>query len=174
MFIHEVDESKVATIPNIEVQQFYALYLAQRRIIVDFYERLPEDQYDYRMVDTEDRRSDSPCESLAHIIDTHMMYFDAIRRGELVFESAAQERLTGMEKPGLLAELDELEREFFAYLGRPHLNPDELMQVPWGEMRTGQALHLIREHDILHIGWNLALMDHLDMARFPSLVAYWG
>ena len=31
-----------------------------------------------------------------------------------------------------------------------------------------------RDHDILHIGWNLALADHLDLPRLPSLSAYWG
>lgn len=174
MFVHEVDEGKVATIPDIETQQFYALYLAQRRIIVDFYERLPADEYDYRMVDTEERRSDSPRESLAHIIDTHTMYLEGLRSGELVFSPVVYERLAQMDKAALLAELDELDREFFAYLDSPGFKPDTLMSVPWGEMRAGQVLHLIREHDILHVGWNLALMDHLGMERFPSLVAYWG
>ena len=27
---------------------------------------------------------------------------------------------------------------------------------------------------ILHIGWNLALMDHLNMARYDMLKQYWG
>jgi hypothetical protein len=29
-------------------------------------------------------------------------------------------------------------------------------------------------NDILHVGWNLALMDHFNMPRFESLVQYWG
>jgi hypothetical protein len=32
----------------------------------------------------------------------------------------------------------------------------------------------IRHHDILHIGWNLAVMDHLNVPRFESLIHYWG
>ena len=41
-------------------------------------------------------------------------------------------------------------------------------------MRAGDAIFLLRDHDILHVGWNLSLMDHLDMERFPSLREYWG
>ena len=39
---------------------------------------------------------------------------------------------------------------------------------------AGDAIFLLRDHDILHVGWNLALMDHLNMERFPSLREHWG
>lgn len=174
MFVHDIDQMKLAEITDIETRRFYALYLSQRRIVTDFYQRLPAKQYDYRMVDEEDRRSDTPRESLAHIIDTHYVYFDGLRSGELVFKPELDPELAEASKEDLLAQLDELEREFFGYLSSLEFQPEAIMLAPWGDVRMGQALHLVREHDILHIGWNLALMDHLGMERFPSLAAYWG
>ena len=35
-------------------------------------------------------------------------------------------------------------------------------------------LFFLRDHEILHIGWNLAVMDYLDLPRYPSLIQYWG
>ncbi len=81
----------INTIADPQVRLFYTLFLSQRTILRDFYVALPEEQYDYRMVDT-----------------------------------------------------------------------------------RVETLYLIRDHDILHVGWNLALMDHLGMERFSSLREYWG
>lgn len=49
------------------------------------------------------------------------------------------------------------------------------VEVPWGgRMNAVDLLFFLRDHDILHIGWNLAVMDHLNMPRFESLIQYWG
>jgi hypothetical protein len=32
-----------------------------------------------------------------------------------------------------------------------------------------RLLHGLNDHEILHTGWNLALMDHLQMERYPVL-----
>ena len=46
---------------------------------------------------------------------------------------------------------------------------------PGGHNQAGiDLLFFLRDHDILHISWNLALMDLLNVPRFPSLSKYWG
>ena len=45
-----------------EARGFYHIYLPQRRILADFYTLLPEESYDYRMVDG----ADTPRESFLH------------------------------------------------------------------------------------------------------------
>jgi hypothetical protein len=47
--------------------------------------------------------------------------------------------------------------------------------MPWGgSIQALDTLYLIRDHEILHVGWNLAIMDHLEMERFQSLKDAWG
>jgi len=41
-------------------------------------------------------------------------------------------------------------------------------------MNAVDVLFFLRDHDILHIGWNLAVMDHLNVPRYPTLIQYWG
>jgi len=41
-------------------------------------------------------------------------------------------------------------------------------------MNIVDVLFFLRDHDILHVGWNLALMDALNMPRYPALIQYWG
>jgi hypothetical protein len=63
-------------------------------------------------------------------------------------------------------------RTFYALRWSQHLI---LVEVPWGgKMNVVDVLFFLRDHDILHIGWNLALMDALNMPRYPALVQYWG
>jgi len=162
------------SIGDARVRTFYALHRPLRRIIRDFYALLPEEHYDYRMVDRADRRSDSPRESLAHILRTQVIYVRGVQTGRLSFEDALTERYDGWGKDALLREMDRLDAELHAYLTGAEFRPDAPVHAPWGEMTAVEALYLIRDHDILHIGWNLAVMDHLGMERFPSLREYWG
>src|SRR3989304_6324854 len=94
----------INSIKNPQVRVFYSLWWPQHQVIYDFYSRLAEEQFDYCMVDTPEKKSDTPRQSLAHIL--YVLFF-------------------------------------------------------------------LRDHDILHVGWNLALMDHLSVPRFESLIAYW-
>jgi hypothetical protein len=100
----------LSSIQNLQVRTFYALYWPQHQIIIDFFNRLPEEQFDFRMVDAPARKAETPRESLAHIIYVNLM----------------------------------------------------------------DVLFFLRDHDILHVGWNLAYMDHLNLPQFDSLIQYWG
>ena len=52
--------------------------------------------------------------------------------------------------------LDRIEKETWDLSGAG------LLEAPWGKMRAGDAIFLLRDHDILHVGWKL--IDHLDRA----------
>jgi uncharacterized damage-inducible protein DinB len=157
------------------VRTFYALYWPQHEIVGEFFRLVPEAQYDFRMVDAPGRRSDSVRESLAHMIYVTRVYFRAARTGELAFTSAGTVGYETLPRERLLAEWERTDAEMYAFLTDPGFDSARPVAVPWGgEMNVIDLLFFLRDHDILHIGWNLALMDHLDVPRYASLVAYWG
>ena len=167
--------SEVGRIAHPQVKLFYTMYLSQRNILHDFYKRLPEDQFDYRLIDIPERRADSPGESLVHLLEYRLLILNALKIGRLVFGSIGIERYQHMTKEELLAVWSQIEQDLFDYLNTDDFEGDVQVTMPWGgEMSRIETLYLIRDHDILHVGWNLALMDVLKMERFPSLMDYWG
>jgi uncharacterized damage-inducible protein DinB len=165
----------ISSIKNPQVRHFYALYWPQRQIVYDFFARLTEEQFDYRMVDTPERKSDTPRESLAHILYVQLVYLNAVKTGWLEFKSMGVEHYWKMTKGQLLAEMERIDEEMLAYLTAEAFDSSSRIEVFWGgEMNAVDVLYFLRDHDILHIGWNLALMDHLNVPRFESLIQYWG
>ena len=165
----------INSIKDARVRVFYSLYWPQHQIICDFYTRLTEEQFDFRMVNTPGRKSDTPRESLAHILDVELMYWNGVKAGKLEFISPELERYRTMTKAQLLAEMERIDGEMFAYLTADTFDSSRTVGVPWGgALNAVDVLFFLRDHDILHVGWNLALMDHLRVPRFESLIGYWG
>ena len=165
----------VSSIQDPRVRAFYSLYWSQHQIILDFFTRLAEEQFDYRMMDTPERKSDTPRESLAHILYVQLVYLNGVKTGKLEFKSMGTEHYREMTKAQLLAEMERIDAEMFAYLTAEPFDSSRTVDVPWGgQMNAIDVLFFLRDHDILHIGWNLALMDHLNVPRFESLIQYWG
>ena len=165
----------IGSIRDPRVQVFYALYWPQHQIILDFYARLTEEQYDYRMVDTPQRKADTPRESLAHILYVQRVYFEGVKTGKLEFRSMGTEHYRELPKEQLLAELERIDGEMFTYLTAEGFDSNRTVDVFWGgSMNAIDTLFFLRDHDILHAGWNLALMDHLNVPRYDSLIQYWG
>jgi len=82
-----------------------------------------------------------------------------------------------LRKDQLLSEMERIDQEMFFFAlflnGRP--STAVLVEVPWGgKMNVVDVLFFLRDHDILHVGWNLALMDALKYAALPALIQYWG
>ena len=102
MYVHSIDPGLAR---SSEAHGFYYIYLPQRRILADFYTLLPEDSYDYRMVDG----ADTPRESFLHILATHYQYLDGIRTGQLTFSEV--DAPSDATKAALLAEMDRIEEE---------------------------------------------------------------
>jgi hypothetical protein len=68
-----------------------------------------------------------------------------------------------------------IDQEMYTFLTSEGFDSQCRVEVPWGgQMNAVDLLFFLRDHDILHIGWNLAYMDAFNMPRFPSLIAYWG
>ena len=165
----------LSAIKNQSVRTFYALYWPQHQILVDFFNLLPEEQYDFRMVDTPGRKAESPRESLAHILSVQWVYLNSVKTGKLEFKSMGTEHFSRLPKAQLLAELERCDLELYAFLTAEMFNSAAPISVPWGgAMNAIDLLFFLRDHDILHIGWNLAYMDHLNVPRFASLSQYWG
>lgn len=165
----------IGSIQNPQVGAFYGLTWSQHRILHEFYTLITEEQYDYRMVDSPVRKSDTPREGLAHILYVELVYLNSTRTGRLEFKDLGVEHYKKMTKDQLLAEWERIDQEMFAYLTSVDFDSSQQVEVPWGgAMNAVDVLFFLRDHDILHIGWNLALMDHLDVPRYASLIQYWG
>lgn len=158
-----------------EARDFLQSFFAHREINREFYRLVPEDKFDFRMVDTPERKSDSPRESLAHQINVQRSYMKAIEVGELRFGDYYNQNLQGKSKEELLQELERADKELIDLLSREE-NLKKKVIVPWNKkgVRVIQMLWGLQEHEILHTGWNLAIMDHLNIKRFPALRKMWG
>lgn len=149
-------------------------YHNNRQINRDFYELLPEDQFDYRMVDNEKRKSDSPRENLAHILEIQIAYMRGVQNGKLEFKGMDVDHYYEMSKEGLLNEMTTLDHEFSEWLESDEFDSDKEIEAPWGKTTSLGALDGLNSHEVLHTGYNLAIMDHLDMPRYESLRNTWG
>jgi len=76
----------IPKITDPQAKAFIEQFLRDREINREFYKRVPEDKFDFRMVNTPQRKSDSPRESLAHQIDTTRDYINGVKTGVLQFE----------------------------------------------------------------------------------------
>ncbi len=165
----------VNTLKDARVRTFYALYWPQHQIIVDFFTRLDETHYDTRLVDTPGRKSDSPRESLAHILYVQLVYLNGLKTGKLEYKSMGTEHFNRSSKTQLLAEMDRIDQDLADTLTADTFDSSASMEVFWGgQMNVLDVLFFLRDHDILHIGWNLTYMDMFDMPRYDSLIHYWG
>jgi uncharacterized damage-inducible protein DinB len=165
----------IASIKNPQIRVFYALWWPQHQILVDFTGYLAEEQLDYRMVDSSSRKADTPRESLAHLLYVQLVYLNAVKTGKLEFKDMGVEHYKALSKEQLLVEWESIDQQMFTYLTADTFDSQWQVQVPWGStMKAVDLLFFLRDHDILHIGWNLAVMDHLNMPRFESLIQYWG
>lgn len=167
----------ISSITNPEAKRFLIQFFRDRAINREFYEHISEDKFDYRMVDTPERKSDSPRESLAHQIDVERDYINGIRTGILKFgiEYADLSRPITLNKIQLLKILETGDEELVKLLGDPNIG-DKKVNVPWSKSPISAitTLWALDNHEILHTGWNLAVMDHLNIVRFPNLKQMWG
>jgi uncharacterized damage-inducible protein DinB len=165
----------ISSIKNPEVQVFYKHRWPMHRVNYDFTCLLAEEHLDFRMVDTSGRKSDTPRESIAHLLYVELVYLNGAKSGRLEFKSMGVEHYSKMTKSQLLAEWERIDQEVFSYLTAEEFDSKSMIEVPWGgKMNVIDLLFFLRDHDILHTGWNLAVMDHLNIPRFESLINYWG
>ncbi len=156
------------------VESFILAYENDYKIVKDFYTLLPEDKYDFRLVETEQTRSDSPKESLAHILEVQLMYVAGCKTGKLEFKDMDVNHYWKMSKEELLAESNKLNNQLLEYISSEDFDPQRVVEVPWGKSTALGILYEMRSHLILHEGWNLALMDILEIPRYESLKNIWG
>ena len=155
----------------------WSAFLLDRRVNREFYERVAEDKFDFRMVETKSRRSDSPRESLAHQIRVQREYMRGIETGRLEFGAlkAVEVELRELPKLELLALLDQAGKELEQMVCDPGIE-EKRIEAPWSDipLTARELIGFLQMHEVLHTGWNLAVMDHLEMERFPALRELWG
>lgn len=91
------------------------------------------------------------------------------------FGTSYDRDLQTKSKDHLLKELDKTDKEMIDLLSVEE-NVHKKVVVEWNTegIRVIEMLWSLNSHEILHTGWNLAVMDHLDMERFPALKQIWG
>lgn len=158
-----------------KARDFLKTFFANREINREYYERVPEDKFDYRMVDKLGRKSDSPRESLAHQINVQRTYMLAVEKGRLKFGDFYDQELKAKTKNELLSELKKADQELIDILADDK-KCKEKVQAPWSKKPIDviDMLWALDQHEVLHTGWNIAVMDHLGMERFPALKKMWG
>jgi uncharacterized damage-inducible protein DinB len=174
-----------ASSPPIELQserarRFLAAFKRHRRVNREFYERLRPGQLDYRMVETSMQRSDSPRESLVHQLYVTRNYAYSAKHGVMLWGAEREALLyipawQSFDKQRLLSEMERIEGELVEVLCEPDIDTRRV-RVPWSS-EPMLALDMLRgliDHEVLHTGWNLALMDHLGMDRYLALRDAWG
>lgn len=166
---------KFDNILNPEAKMFLEKFSKNRAINREFYEKVPEDQFNFRMIDTLERKSDSVRETLAHQIGVQIDYLNAIESGKLMFVSGANTELKKLSKEKLLDVMTRIDTEL-ADLLADQVNCVRKISVPWSEepIPTTKMLWALNNHEILTTGWILAIMDHLNIERFPKLKEMWG
>src|SRR3990167_2095505 len=170
--------TNINSVTDPEARRFLHSFLLNRKINEEIYKRIPEDKLDFRMVDNPTRKSDSPRESLIHQISVTRNYILGITSGKLRFGqkySQAFSQPEKMSKQELLAVLTLTIEELIQTLSDPNISQKKV-RVPWSKIPIPaiQTLWSLNNHEILHTGWNLALMDHLQIERFPLLRQIWG
>ena len=167
-----MDTSKVT---DPKAKYFLDCFFVDREINRQFYKRMPEDKFDFRMVDTSERKSDSPRESLTHQTNVQRIYMKAVEIGKLKFGDYYNQKLKAKTKDELLKELDKADRELVELLANNN-NLKKKIIVPWNKngIRVVDMFWVLDQHEVLHTGWNMAVMDHLNMERFPALKEIWG
>lgn len=157
-------------------EAFYSFFM-NREINRDFYSLVPEKDLDFRMVDNPLRKSDSPRESMAHHIGVTRDYIQGIKVGNIAFGNKYDDLVDyeKLSKEELIKKLDETVTELFNMLCDPGISRRKI-KVPWNEdgISVLEVLRALDSHEVLHTGWNLAIMDHLNIERFPKLKAMWG
>ena len=146
----------------------------------EFYRQLPAEKLDCRVVDAKTRRADSPRESLLHQLFVVRNYVHSVKAGVMQWGEERQRllmapALSRWGKQRLLDEMQRTEQELVDLLALPDIE-SRGVKVGWQDapLPALRLQHGLNDHEILHTGWNLALMDHLEMERYPALTRLWG
>jgi hypothetical protein len=169
-----------SSITSRDARNFWWRFMLNREVNREFYRRVPAERLDYRMVDTKTRRSDSPRESLLHQLYVVRNYVYSVKTGVMQWGAEREALLLApalqtWDKKRLLAEMQRTEEELGRLLSLPDIDA-RTVKVPWQDepLPALRLLDGLNDHEILHTGWNLALMDHLQIERYPALSRVWG
>lgn len=165
----------ISKVTDPKARDFLQTFFIHREINREIYKKIPEGKFGFRMVDTPERKSDSPRESLVHQINVQKTYMKAVEIGELRFADYYKGKLKVKSKDALLKELKKVDKELIKILTNKE-NLKRKIIVPWNKKGIGvvEMFWGLNDHEILHTGWNLAIMDHLNIERFPALRKMWG
>lgn len=157
------------------IQELFDTFKAHRNINRTFFDLLEPKHYDYRMVSTEKITSNLPRENIARIIGVTRCYVDSLKSGELILSWRDNKDLYPSQDHAKAEFLDLWDQEVN---GLESILVDEtykgLINTYWGESATFGILDVLKNHEILHIGINLTIMDHIGMERFNELIEMWG
>lgn len=163
-----------------EAKAFLDQFSRDRAVNKKYYHLVPEKQFDYRMVQTSKRKSDSPRESLIHQIYVTRNYIYSVQVGKQVWNNErlrllVPSQIKTYKKDQLIAELEKTEQELKDLLSEEGF-VKKRVRVVWAPEPVAAITSLwgLNSHEVLHQGWNLAVMDHLDIERFSEIRAMWG
>lgn len=171
----------ISKVTNPEAKRFLIVFLKDRKINREVYKHIPENMFDFRMVNAKMRKSDTPRESLIHQIYVTRNHIHSLKNGNLqwgsddIYGTLMKEDFKNKTKDELLALLAQTEKELIKELSNPHINKKKI-KVDWSSQAIPALVSIwsLDRHEVLHTGWNLALMDNLNIERFRELKEMWG
>lgn len=124
----------LSKITDPQAKAFIEQFLRDREINKEFFKRVPEEKFDFRIVETPKRKSDSVRESLAHQIDTTRDYINGVKTGILKFGIQYEDLIDikKLSKKELLKKLEETEEELIEILSDPKIS-EKKVKVPWSK-----------------------------------------
>jgi uncharacterized damage-inducible protein DinB len=165
-----------SSLTNPEAQRFAKIFFTYREINKEVFKLIPEDKFDFRLVDTPDRKSDSPRETLAHLINIETSYLLSAQDGQgHQWGRGKRPELALQSKESLLQILEDTDVKLLQFLSDAN-NLQKVVSVKWSNhpIPVLNYFWALNDHEILHNGWNLALMDVLNIPRFAQLKQVWG
>jgi hypothetical protein len=158
-----------------EARAFLWRFMLNREASREFYRCLPSEKLDCRVVDAKTSHVDSPRESLLHQLFVVRNYVHSVKTGVLRWGEERRQRLIQPAlltwgKGRLLDELWKTEQELIDLLAVPDIE-SRCVTVGWQDepLPALRLLYSLNDHEILHRGWNQALMERLQMGSSATL-----
>lgn len=172
------DSTDLSAVKDPLHRAFLDQFFTDRQINLEFYRLVPETSYDYRMVKKKAFLADSVREGAARQIDISWKYILAIQTGALKLDGLSHQKYAKpvqLTKEELLAELSETRNKVFEQIVNGNIS-GKLIKVPGSDEPIGviDTLWGLDAHETFYHGWNLSLMHHLGIEKFPQLKAMWG
>jgi len=171
----------VERISDPKLQRSFRKFLGNRAADYEFYQSVPEAQFDQSIVEG----SDSPRKELIHVIAHTRLRSEGLRTGNVpdykvkVVHPEWFTELEGQSREQLLTQLGQVTQELLDIFTKPDIT-NKRITVPFEErpLEPDELLADIRDHQSLHVGLDISRREIIagsaPESRLPGVKKIWG